>query len=67
MPPNTQPRDHRIDLLTRRPQYGWTGEPRTDHILIDPVAQLRELANLAQDGLLTPEEHQRQRARVLNP
>jgi hypothetical protein len=56
-----------VDLLTRRPQSGWTGEVRVDRMVIDPVAQLRELAALAEQGLLAPEEHERQRRIVLGP
>jgi hypothetical protein len=56
-----------VDLLVRRPQSGWAGEPRAELIVIDPVAQLRELAALAEEGLLTTEEYERQRRRVLGP
>jgi hypothetical protein len=60
-------RDTCVDLLVRRPQSGWTGETRAERIVVDPVAQLRELAALADQGLLTEEEYERQRRRVLGP
>jgi hypothetical protein len=56
-----------VDLLVRRPQSGWAGEAGAERLVIDPVAQLRELAALAEEGLLTGEEYEHQRRRVLGP
>jgi hypothetical protein len=33
---------------------------------VDPVAQLRELADLCRRGLLSPEEYEQQKAKVLD-
>ncbi len=62
---NTRARDEGVDLLVRRPQSGWAADARAEDLIIDPVAQLRELAALAEEGLLTGEEYERQRRRVL--
>lgn len=56
-------RSGRLDLLTRtRPAY-----PPDDPwaaLLIDPAAQITELADLVRRGLASPEEFERQRSRV---
>ena len=57
---------HRVDLLARPPSGsrpfdgGWT------RLVVDPIEQLRELADLCDRGLLSTEEYERQRAKVLD-
>ena len=56
---------HHVDLLARPPSVsrvrdGWT------RLVVDPVEQLRELADLSRRGLLSDEEYERQRAKVLD-
>jgi Short C-terminal domain len=56
-------RRHRVDLLVRPPcrarDLGW------DDSVVDSTEQLRELADLLSRGLLTQDEFERQKARVL--
>ncbi len=52
------------DLLARQPQSWTTSESRAG-LVVDPAAQLRELAALVDQGLLTAEELERQRREVL--
>ena len=59
-------RDTCFDLLAPRPQ-SWTTPETWAGILVDPAAQLRELAALAAQGLMTDEEFERQRRKVLGP
>jgi hypothetical protein len=51
-----------IDLLTT--SAGLTVEDRWAALLIDPVAQLEELSDLVDRGLVSPEEFQRQRTKI---
>jgi hypothetical protein len=62
----TRSRDACFDLLTRRPQ-SWTTSETWAGVLVDPAAQLRELADLVAQGLMTDEEFERQRRKVLGP
>jgi hypothetical protein len=61
----TGSRRHRHDLLVRPPcgaahdDLGWAAG------LVDPVAQLRELADLRTRGLLSDEQYEAQKAKVL--
>jgi hypothetical protein len=36
-------------------------------LVVDPVEQIKELADLRDRGLLSPEEFERQKDKVLNP
>jgi hypothetical protein len=58
----TSRREH-FDLLScTRPEL--TVEERWTALLVDPVAQMIELADLVARGLVSPEEFKRQRAKV---
>ncbi len=59
-------RDTCFDLLAPRPQ-SWTTPETWAGVLVDPAAQLRELAALVAQGLMTDEEFERQRRKVLGP
>jgi hypothetical protein len=65
MSPSRTSRRHHTDLLVRPP----SGVPDSDvgwaALIIDPVAQLAELADLVQRGLLSLEEFERYKARVV--
>jgi hypothetical protein len=58
-------RRHRSDLLARPPcgvrmyEDGWMA------LLVDPVEQLGALADLHDRGLLSPDEFERQKAKVI--
>jgi hypothetical protein len=56
-------RIHGVDLLVRPPcrehDSGW------DELIVDPAEQLRELADLLNRGILTEDEFERQKRRVL--
>ena len=56
-------RKHRMDLLVR-PPCGRQGRGWTD-LIVDPMEQLRELADLFSRQLLTRDEFERQKAKVL--
>jgi Short C-terminal domain len=60
-------RGHRTDLLARPPctardlERGWAA------LFVDPIDQLKELADLRIRGLLSREEFDRQKAKVIDP
>ena len=56
-------RHEHFDLLSRTPPEV-TVEDRWTVLLIDPVAQMTELADLVARGLVSPEEFKRQRRKV---
>jgi hypothetical protein len=58
----TSRREH-PDLLSSTPS-AVTVKDRWTALLIDPVAQVTELADLVARGLVTPEEFERQRRKV---
>jgi hypothetical protein len=58
----TSRREH-PDLLSGTPPEV-TVEDRWTALLIDPVAQMTELADLVARGLVSPEEFERQRKKV---
>jgi Short C-terminal domain len=58
-------RSQHADLLTRPPCTERALEGGWGTLIVDPVGQLEELADLRNRGLLTPEEHERQKDRVL--
>ena len=53
------------DLLARPPCGVRTHEDAWLRFLVDPVEQLRALADLHVRGLLSPDEFERQKAKVL--
>jgi hypothetical protein len=66
MTPSRRNSSHRPDLLYRPP--AGHGDARTNPIemLVDPVAQLSELADLYRRGLLGPQEFEMHKERLLN-
>jgi Short C-terminal domain len=60
-------RNRQTDLLARPPcgarvlGRGWST------LIVDPVEQLAELADLRRRGLLSGEEYERQKAKILEP
>jgi hypothetical protein len=56
-------RDEHLDLLSSTSSEV-TMEDRWAALLIDPVAQMTELADLVARGLVSPEEFKRQRRKV---
>jgi Short C-terminal domain len=57
-------RRHRSDLLARPPCGGRELDGGVAALMVDPVDQLQELADLRNRGLLTSEEFERQKARI---
>ncbi|HEY6417174.1 MAG TPA: SHOCT domain-containing protein [Acidimicrobiales bacterium] len=57
-------RRHEGDLLARPPVGGRELEGGVAALIVDPVEQLEELADLRSRGLLTTEEFERQKTRV---
>ncbi len=57
----TSRREH-PDLLSREPSE--VVEDRWTALLIDPVAQVTELADLVARGLVSPEDFERQRGKI---
>jgi Short C-terminal domain len=55
-----------MGVLTRPPSSGGEMEVWTA-VVVDPVAQIKELAELRDRGLLSSEEFERQKWRALNP
>jgi hypothetical protein len=62
----TRSRDECPDLLVGQPQ-DWMTSGTWAGLLVDPAAQLRELAALLRQGFLTAEEFESQRRKVLGP
>jgi hypothetical protein len=56
-------RNHGIDLLARPPSG--TGGGSWDAFIVDPAAQLEELAQLCTRGLMTREEFERRKRNLL--
>jgi Short C-terminal domain len=59
-------RSQRPDLLDRPPTTAREPGPGWALLVIDPVRQLRELADLHYRGLLSRDEYQQQKAKVLD-
>lgn len=59
-------RSYRFDLLSRRPESGQAPGTRQGSFRADPTAQLDELADLVDRGLLSAEEMQFQRGKVVD-
>jgi Short C-terminal domain len=57
-------RRHHRDLLARPPCGGRELEGGVAALIVDPIEQLEELADLRSRGLLTSEEFERQKTRV---
>ncbi|MGH9230759.1 MAG: SHOCT domain-containing protein [Acidimicrobiales bacterium] len=57
-------RRRRIDLLARPPCGGRELEGGVAALIVDPIEQLEEMADLRRRGLLTTEEFERQKDRV---
>ena len=55
------------DLLARPPSGAGDGRRAWVALVADPVEQLRELGDLCRRGLLSPEEYEQQKAKVLDP
>jgi hypothetical protein len=60
----TTSRSHRSDLLARPPCGVRSYESNVSRWIIDPVDQLRELADLLTRGLLSREEFEHHKAKV---
>jgi hypothetical protein len=60
-------RRHQGDLLARPPCGGRELDGGVAALMVDPVDQVQELADLHNRGLLTSEEFERQKARVWYP
>jgi hypothetical protein len=58
-------RRHGPDLLARPPCLAMMYEPRWSALVVDRTEQLSTLANLYAEGLLSPEEYQQHKAKVL--
>jgi Short C-terminal domain len=58
-------RSQRPDLLDRPPAAGRELQPGWALLVIDPVSQLEELADLHRKGLLSRDEYQQQKSKVL--
>jgi hypothetical protein len=63
---NDVARSQRPDLLDRPPATAREPGPGWALLVIDPVRQLRELADLHHRGLLSGDEYQHQKAKVLD-
>ena len=61
----TARRPHGMDLLARPPSGVRVPEDAWGALLIDPVAQLGELGDLVGRGLLSRDEFEAQKARIL--
>jgi len=59
-------RSSQPDLLDRPPTTARQPGPGWGLLVIDPVRQLRELADLHHRGLLSREEYQQQKVKVLD-
>lgn len=59
-------RDH-ADLLARLPASGRPSDGLRAAPFVDPAQQILELADLVDKGLLTADEFERQRNKVLEP
>jgi hypothetical protein len=57
---------HQVGLLARPPAGCRWSDASWAGLVIDPVEQLRELADLRNRGLLSGEEYERQRLKVLD-
>jgi Short C-terminal domain len=58
-------RQHRPDLLARPPCVASMYDDRWAALVVDPTDQLKTLADLLARGLLSTEEYERHKAKVL--
>jgi Short C-terminal domain len=63
--PPVSSRRHRLDLLARPPCQVTMYDERWAALVVDPTEQLRTLADLLARGLLSAEEYERHKAKVL--
>jgi Short C-terminal domain len=63
-----RPGRRRTDLLVRPPAGARNGDADwTTTLVSDPVAQLQQLADLCQRGLISANEFEREKAKILAP
>jgi hypothetical protein len=58
-------RSQRQDLLGRPPSAAYEFQPAWALLAVDPISQVEELADLWRRGLLSPDEYEQQKARIL--
>jgi hypothetical protein len=63
---NSSSRSNRPDLLDRPPATARALGPGWASLVIDPVSQLKELADLHRRGLVSGEEYQQQKCKILD-
>ena len=63
----TMSRSHRSDLLARPPCLVRTYEDTVRASIVDPIEQIVELADLLSRGLVSHEEFQRHKAKIIDP
>jgi hypothetical protein len=59
-------RSYRTNLLARPPSGTHTFEDGWMAFVIDPIEQLQALADLFNRGLLSPDEYEHQKAKILD-
>ncbi len=59
-------RRNHVDLLTRPPSGAGSLDGGWARLVVDPVAQLHGLADLRDRGLLSDEQYEQQRRKVLD-
>jgi len=60
-------RDHSTDLLTRPPAAAHLNQVDWGPLMLDPIEQLAELADLCARGFLSRDEFEYQKAKLLQP
>jgi Short C-terminal domain len=65
MRPPAESRRHHPDLLARPPCLAAMYDDGWAALIVDPTEQLKTLADLLARGLLSPEEYQQHKAKVL--
>lgn len=63
---NSTSRCERPDLLDRPPVTARELGPGWALLVVDPVSQLKELADLHRRGLVSREEYEQQKCKILN-
>ena len=66
MLPHSHTRSNRPDLLERPPATARELGPGWALLVVDPVNQLKELADLHRRGFVSPEEYQQQKCKILD-
>ena len=67
MRPTGHSRQDRPDLLARPPCSATMYDGRWAALVVDSTEQLRTLADLLAQGLLSPEEYEQHKTKVLEP